>query len=80
MNAARILTQAQAKAAYDALCAVNNLGGPARIKVWNIADHDLFGMLSLHESMGNHIVISNGSRIVEHHDSQAAFVTAYNLV
>lgn len=77
MNTNRILTAAQAKAAYDAMCVVNNIS--ARIKIQSIAQHPLFGELSLHESRDGFVIISNIARRIEIYENQAAFAAVYGV-
>jgi len=70
--------QAQAQAVYDAMCALNNVGGKLNADLGNFQTG---GRLKVFEtSIRGEVRITNGiDRIFERHDSQAAFAKAYSL-
>lgn len=77
-----ILNQSQAEAVYSAMCALNNVGGrvDARIPEDGAVVTRVCDTLSgeIHISIENRIVLGS-SEIVELHEDQSAFATAYGL-
>lgn len=77
-----ILNPEQARAVYDAMCAMNNVGGFLRTSFEETRGQQgtrQYRRMFAVEDIGDKIVISQGLRTVEEHDSQAAFAEAYDL-
>lgn len=66
----KILTKAQAEAVYDAMCALNNVGGT----VTGINFRRIF----VTSAQAGEITVC-GPESDEHHRNQAAFAAAYSL-
>lgn len=62
------LTSAQAKAIYDAMCALNNISGKLDMHV---------GKLHVYESMRGSVVVKPAGGAMEVHETQHAFADAY---
>lgn len=74
MNKPLILTPAQAKAVYDAMCALNNVGG--RIRATTPTKSPLLQIEVRENSVGEVFVQGDGCEI---YADQAEFSTAYGL-
>lgn len=82
----KILTQSQAKAAYSAMCALNNVGGRVISKIEERGRHAIgnppvevvegdFGEIRI----GFRIISGQSPIVVEQYQDQAAFSAAYGL-
>ena len=68
----KILNQAQANAVYDAMCALNNVGGSLKTS---------FQLTTVEEVGGRWIMIKDHSTgVVEEYDGQSIFATAYEVL
>lgn len=83
-----ILTPAQAKAAYDALCALNNVSVTSGAEVHFVGtragcEDSPWHLLSIVEDAGGEVTVASGPRgrrrEVVTYPSQAAFAAAYGL-
>lgn len=70
-----ILNKAQAIAVYDAMCALNNVGG--KIKVF-IPAYDVLACIQISEEISGYIKIVGFTKI-EEYTNQNGFATAYGL-
>lgn len=66
----KILNRAQAKAVYDAMCALNNVGGNLRVAMHSII---------VQESSTGTVLITHFKGPREGYPSQAAFAEAYGV-
>lgn len=69
----KILNPSQAKAVYDAMCALNNVSG--------IAGSIFIGDARIRHHISGHITIwlQSAQEITERYESQSSFSTAYGL-
>ncbi|WP_063588253.1 hypothetical protein [Achromobacter ruhlandii] len=80
MQSNLILTAAQAKAVYSAMCALNNVGNTTgTVTIPNGEHRDQTGSPSVTWHFAGVIVSTKYVGPSEHYDSQAAFAAAYGL-
>jgi hypothetical protein len=82
----KILNQSQAKAVYDAVCALNNVSACSGIELSFVASRegaDYFRATYAENAAGEVVVFSGPSMVRnvprENYPNQAAFAAAYNL-